>query len=93
MWVPLDSVAEVAGDPTGVLGRAAERAGERDRRLPRPGGRRPGAGLGLFLVSNVVRKLGGTLEARNAGDGGGTTVVLRLPSASIAAMAEFVVPR
>ncbi|KHJ56102.1 histidine kinase [Aureimonas altamirensis] len=44
---------------------------------------RPGAGLGLFLVSNVVRKLGGTLEARNAGDGGGTTVVLRLPSASI----------
>ena len=25
VWVPLDSVAEVAGDPTGVLGRAAER--------------------------------------------------------------------
>ena len=45
---------------------------------------RPGAGLGLFLVSNVVRKLGGTLEAQNAGDGGGTTVVLRLPLASIA---------
>ncbi|MCM2503855.1 ATP-binding protein [Aureimonas altamirensis] len=44
---------------------------------------RPGAGLGLFLVSNVVRKLGGTLEARNAGDGGGTTVVLRLPLSSI----------
>ena len=36
-----------------------------------------GRGLGLFLVSNVARKLGGTLAARNAGRG--AEVVLRLP--------------
>ena len=31
---------------------------------------RPGGGLGLFLVSNVVRKLGGRLAAENREGGG-----------------------
>ena len=44
---------------------------------------RLGGGLGLFLVVNVVRKLGGTVEAAN-GPGGGAVVTLRLPLAALA---------
>ncbi len=43
---------------------------------------RPGGGLGLFLVVNVVRKLGGTVIARNAASGG-AVVILTLPLASL----------
>ena len=43
---------------------------------------RLGGGLGLFLVVNVVRKLGGQVEARNR-DGGGADVTVRLPLASL----------
>ncbi len=39
----------------------------------------PGRGLGLFLVGNVARKLGGSLTARNAKGGVGANVRLRLP--------------
>ncbi len=41
-----------------------------------------GRGLGLFLVGNVARKLGGTLAAHNLPDAG-AAVTLRLPLASI----------
>lgn len=44
---------------------------------------RPGSGLGLFLVVNVVRKLGGTVAARND-PGAGARVTLTLPLASLA---------
>jgi two-component system sensor histidine kinase RegB len=40
---------------------------------------RPGGGLGLFLVVNVVRKLGGSVTAENAFIGGGAVVTLNLP--------------
>ncbi len=39
---------------------------------------RPGGGLGLFLVVNVVRKLGGEVLVRNQ-FGGGATVTVTLP--------------
>lgn len=39
---------------------------------------RPGSGLGLFLVVNVLRTLGGTVAARNL-DHGGAVVTLNLP--------------
>jgi two-component system, sensor histidine kinase RegB len=42
----------------------------------------PGRGLGLFLVVNVVRKLGGTVAAENATDGG-AVVSLTLPLAAV----------
>lgn len=45
--------------------------------------RTAGAGLGLFLVANVMRKLGGTMEARNR-LGGGAEVVLHLPLSALA---------
>ncbi len=44
--------------------------------------RTAGAGLGLFLVTNVMRKLGGTVQARNR-RGGGAEVVLRLPLSAL----------
>ena len=43
---------------------------------------RPGSGLGLFLVVNVARTLGGTVEARNLEKG--AVVELRLPLPAIA---------
>ncbi|WP_229729157.1 ATP-binding protein [Agaricicola taiwanensis] len=39
---------------------------------------RPGSGLGLFLVVNVVRKLGGSVAAQNR-TGGGAVVTVALP--------------
>lgn len=43
---------------------------------------RPGGGLGLFLVVNVARTLGGSVSAHNRPEGG-ATVTLRLPLAAI----------
>jgi len=43
---------------------------------------RPGGGLGLFLVVNVARKLGGVVTAENA-EIGGAEVTLTLPIASL----------
>ena len=43
---------------------------------------RPGGGLGLFLVVNVARTLGGSVAARNRPEGG-AVVTLTLPLAAI----------
>lgn len=43
---------------------------------------RTGAGLGLFLVVNVIRKLGGSVAAKNADDGG-ACVTLTLPLSAL----------
>jgi two-component system, sensor histidine kinase RegB len=43
---------------------------------------RPGGGLGLFLVVNVVRTLGGQVSARNLAEGG-AEVAIRLPLAML----------
>jgi two-component system sensor histidine kinase RegB len=43
---------------------------------------RPGGGLGLFLVVNVARTLGGKVDAQNATEGG-ARVTLTLPLSSI----------
>lgn len=44
---------------------------------------RPGSGLGLYLVLNVARTLGGSVAARNRAEGG-AEVSIRLPLAAIA---------
>jgi len=44
---------------------------------------RLGGGLGLFLVVNAVRKLGGVVSARNLPQGG-AAVTMSLPLASLA---------
>ncbi|MBN9023574.1 MAG: HAMP domain-containing histidine kinase [Rhizobiales bacterium] len=43
---------------------------------------RPGSGLGLFLVANVARKLGGRVEARNGRDGAVVSLVLPVSALS-----------
>ncbi|WP_370263932.1 ATP-binding protein [Limnobacter sp.] len=43
---------------------------------------RPGGGLGLFLVTNVARTLGGVVQAENRSDGG-ARVQVSLPLASL----------
>jgi two-component system sensor histidine kinase RegB len=48
---------------------------------------RPGGGLGLFLVVNVARKLGGTVAAHNLA-AGGAAVELTLPLASVALLED-----
>ena len=50
---------------------------------------RPGGGLGLFLVVNVARTLGGTASARNRAEGG-AEVRLNLPLSAIALEPEHV---
>lgn len=45
---------------------------------------RPGGGLGLYLVVNVVRKLGGTVTAQNRTTGG-ASVALTLPLSRLSA--------
>ncbi|WP_367593391.1 ATP-binding protein [Granulibacter bethesdensis] len=44
---------------------------------------RQGSGVGLFLVVNVIRKLGGTVQANNR-KGGGASITVRLPLAAMA---------
>jgi two-component system sensor histidine kinase RegB len=44
---------------------------------------REGGGLGLFLVVNVIRKLGGRVEVNNRATGG-AVVRLVIPMASLA---------
>lgn len=41
--------------------------------------RRKGTGLGLFIVSGLIRSLGGRVEARSEGEGAGTTMTLTIP--------------
>jgi two-component system, sensor histidine kinase RegB len=48
---------------------------------------RPGGGLGLFLVVNVARTLGGSVAARNRPEGG-ASVTVTLPLAAITLAAE-----
>ncbi len=48
---------------------------------------RPGGGLGLFLVVNVARTLGGNVTAENP-PGGGARVTITLPLAAIALAGE-----
>jgi len=47
----------------------------------------PGSGLGLFLVVNVLRKLGGKVSAINVPNGG-AIVELRLPVAALSVEAS-----
>ena len=64
------------GIPRSHLGRVFERF----YRIPDETTRsRRGTGLGLYVVSELVRILGGRIEARSAGAGRGTTMVVTLP--------------
>ncbi|TFI59338.1 HAMP domain-containing histidine kinase [Sphingomonas parva] len=92
----LDNAAEESPDGIALLGEVVgdqlrisildSGPGFSDEQLARIGtlyqsSKGPGRGLGLFLASNVARRLGGSLEAANRDDGG-AVVRLLLPLAS-----------
>ena len=72
-------ILEVSDDGPGFPPGFAERAFERFSRpeSSRPSGR-GGAGLGLAIVAEIARALGGTARAGNGG-GGGAVVTLEIP--------------
>jgi len=96
----LDNAAEASPDWVGLFAARADDAlritvrdvgpgftPERLARFGKPyesGKGRLGGGLGLFLLVNVMRKLGGAVEAGN-GPAGGAVVTLTLPLSVIAA--------
>lgn len=45
--------------------------------------RRKGTGLGLFIVESVIKTHGGSIKAKSAGEGRGTTFIIRLPKNKI----------
>jgi signal transduction histidine kinase len=45
--------------------------------------RRRGTGLGLFVVSALVKQLGGSVQALSRGQGQGTTMRVELPLAHV----------
>ncbi|MBC7667520.1 MAG: HAMP domain-containing histidine kinase [Gemmatimonadaceae bacterium] len=74
-----DLILTVSDDGPGFAASVLERFGQPYQSTKA----RPGAGLGLFLLLNVLRKLGGGATARNRKDGG-AVVTLRLPLTAIA---------
>jgi len=66
----------------GIPKRDLKRVFQRFYRVPdRAASSRRGTGLGLFVVSAVVRSIGGKLRARSDGKGKGTTIEVLLPRA------------
>lgn len=74
------TVLEVEDEGIGIPKSELKRIFHRFYRAPAESVRkRKGTGLGLFVVSALVRNLGGTVEARSDGEGRGSTFVVRLP--------------
>jgi len=97
IWNVLDNAAEVSPDGVGLMARVAQGAlllsvrdrgpgfspaGLADFGKPQQSEKGSGHGVGLFLVASVVRKIGGTVAARNR-SGGGAEVTINLPLAAI----------
>ena len=72
---------EVQDAGIGIAKRDLKRIFERFYRVPDEAVRaRRGTGLGLFVVAATVRSLGGTVAARSAGTGKGTSIFVHLPT-------------
>ena len=75
-------VVEVRDEGIGIPGRDLKRVFHRFYRVEDDEVRaRKGTGLGLFVVSALVRQMGGKVEANSEGAGRGTTMRVLLPSA------------
>ncbi len=74
------TVVEVVDAGIGIAPSELKRIFQRFYRAPSENVRkRKGTGLGLFVVSALVRNLGGTVEAQSDGPDRGSTFVVRLP--------------
>ena len=74
------TIVEVEDSGIGIPRSELKRIFQRFYRAPSEHVRkRKGTGLGLFVVSALVRNLGGSVEARSEGEGRGSTFVVRLP--------------
>ncbi len=85
-WVGVEATREADALVLRISDRGPGFAAEMLEKLGKPyqsSKGRPGGGLGLFLVVNVVRKLGGTVSAENRREGG-AAVTLNLPLAALA---------
>ncbi|HEY8431907.1 MAG TPA: HAMP domain-containing sensor histidine kinase, partial [Sandaracinaceae bacterium] len=77
-------VIEVQDRGIGIPPHELKRVFHRFYRVPSESVRsRRGTGLGLFVVSALVRNLGGRVEARSDGPGHGTTMRVSLPAHSV----------
>ena len=75
------SVADTGtGIPAGFIEHAFERFRQADASTTRKHG---GLGLGLAIVKHLVELHGGTVHARSAGEGQGTTFTIKLPLAAV----------
>jgi signal transduction histidine kinase len=74
-------VMRVRDHGVGISAEALPRIFERSYRAPEAAGIAPGLGLGLSIAAHVVALHGGTISAQ-PGDGGGTVVTMRLPTAA-----------
>ena len=74
---------EISDSGIGISARHIKRIFERFYRVPEDAVQaRRGTGLGLFLVSALVKRLGGEIQAHSNGPGQGTTMLVLLPLAS-----------
>lgn len=77
---------EIRDAGIGIPAQALKRVVERFYRVPDEAvRRRPGTGLGLYVVRAMVRSLGGRIAVDSPGEGQGTTVSVRLPRARVLA--------
>jgi K+-sensing histidine kinase KdpD len=74
-------VLSVSDEGAGLTTEEKQQLGNRSFRGTRHINRVPGAGLGLWIADTFTVANGGTLDARSAGPGLGTTVSIRLPAA------------
>lgn len=74
------TILEVEDSGIGIPKAELQRIFQRFYRAPTDTVRkRKGTGLGLFVVSALVRNIGGSVEARSEGEGRGSTFVVRIP--------------
>jgi signal transduction histidine kinase len=84
-WPDGGLVIEVRDKGIGIPRRELKRIFQRFYRVPEEDVRaRKGTGLGLFVVSALVRNLGGRIEASSEGQGRGTSMRVRLPGSLVA---------
>ncbi len=82
-------VIEIQDNGIGIPPKELKRVFQRFYRVPSESVRsRRGTGLGLFVVSALVRNLGGRVDARSEGAGHGTTMRVSLPAHSVARQDE-----